>query len=201
MERSFRGYLARKKAEYGDKFDPSKLSKKFIPFYESQQRIKVKWYDEILTGTVGITTGWVPVFLLMRTKRSHGSPYVLSDKNEIIGRAVKERVSYKYNPRKAGSKKYQAALRKQKAAHIARMAKIRAANENPPRRLTKIYDNVLEITAVKRHAINIPGRKHIKSGQVFKHSFKGNNAAIYGLPDGSLLIKGEKPLWKMFHYN
>ncbi len=86
MSRSFSEYIKRKKAEYGNKFDDSDLAKQFIPFYENQKRIKVDMYIEgkVVSGTVGVTTGWKPVFLLMRTSRSIGSSYVLSKRDRIV---------------------------------------------------------------------------------------------------------------------
>lgn len=66
--------------------DYSAISKQFIPYYESQERIKVKISDsdEIKSGTIGITTGWKPIFILMLTKRSTGSSYILSDNDKIL---------------------------------------------------------------------------------------------------------------------
>ena len=65
--------------------DYSDISKKFISYYESGDRIKVKFsYGEIKTGTVGMTTGWKPVFLLMLRSNSIGSSYTLSDKDIIL---------------------------------------------------------------------------------------------------------------------
>ena len=82
---NYNEYLNRKQHEYGDKFDPSDLSKQFVQYYENQKRIKIQtsWGDTI-SGTVGITTGWKPVFILMRRKDSHGSSDLLSDKDKII---------------------------------------------------------------------------------------------------------------------
>lgn len=65
--------------------DYSELSTKFIPYYENEQRIKVKFsYGEIKTGTVGMTTGWKPVFILMLRSNSRGSSHQLNDEDVIM---------------------------------------------------------------------------------------------------------------------
>ena len=83
--RSYSRFLARKRAEFGKKFDLSELAIQFIPYYESGQRIKVHvstgW---TITGTVEVTTGWRPCFLLMRTVRSQGSVNLLKASDRII---------------------------------------------------------------------------------------------------------------------
>ena len=61
------------------------LDMKFVPYYGSDERIKVKYGDEVITGTVGVTTGWKPVFLLMLRSDSVGSIYTLGKKDKIIG--------------------------------------------------------------------------------------------------------------------
>jgi hypothetical protein len=84
MRRTYNQYTANKRAEYGDKFDPSDLNPAFIPALESGQRIEVKIYGEIKRGTVGVTTGWKPSFLLMLRSNSRGSSYLLDGDAELI---------------------------------------------------------------------------------------------------------------------
>lgn len=90
----YRDFIARKQAEYGDRFDPSGLDPRYIPYFHSDVRIKVETGDGgmVLTGTVGVTTGWKPSFLLMRTARSHGSSWLLGKDERIVG--VKQGRSY-----------------------------------------------------------------------------------------------------------
>ncbi len=65
--------------------DYSSIAKKFIPYYENKQRIKVEFsHGEIKSGTISMTTGWKPVFILMLRKNSTGSSYTLSDKDIIL---------------------------------------------------------------------------------------------------------------------
>lgn len=81
----FDDYLLRKRTEHGDKFDPSDLAPQFVPYLHEDQRIKVRtrWGEE-LTGTVGVTTGWRPAFLLMRRTSAYGSSTVLGKDDQII---------------------------------------------------------------------------------------------------------------------
>ena len=70
---------------------------------------------------------------------------------------------------------------------------------NPVANAIKIYDTILAIEAKK-------GGKHesLWANEDFRHDFKtGSKAAVYGLEDGSLLIKSQngKRLWKKFKYN
>jgi len=65
--------------------DYSQISQQFVPFYENGKRIKVKFsYGEIKSGTVGMTSGWKPVFILMLRSNSIGSSYILADKEIIL---------------------------------------------------------------------------------------------------------------------
>lgn len=49
-------------------------------------------------------------------------------------------------------------------------------------KVVEIYPNVVEIQAVKH------------DGNLYQHDFDGDEK-IYGLPDGSLLIRGRRRLW------
>lgn len=85
--------LARRRKEYARHFDSSKLFERWIPAYNSGERIRVRFPDgETKTGTVGVTFGWIPRFLLVRNSRSLGSSDVL-DGNVVfssskVGREV-----------------------------------------------------------------------------------------------------------------
>lgn len=82
--RSYHDYLQGKRIAWGERFDESELDQRFRPYYESQERIKVQTLGMELTGTVGVTTGWKPSFILMRTSRSRGSPWLLGRGDKII---------------------------------------------------------------------------------------------------------------------
>lgn len=87
-------YIARKEQEYGTRFDPSNLAPQFIPYFNSGERIKVsiKGHSQSVFGYVGVTTGWMPTFLLMRTQRSIGSCDVIGKPDKVI--AVKRGRTY-----------------------------------------------------------------------------------------------------------
>ena len=91
---NFQEFAKRKRIEYGDKFDPSELAPQFFQYFKTGVRIKIKFPNSLneVTGTVGITTGWVPVFLLLRTSHSISSSHTLSEDDKII--AVKVRNKY-----------------------------------------------------------------------------------------------------------
>ena len=77
--------VARKQREHGDKFDTSDLAPQFVPYFNGGERVRVRFsHGEELTGTIGVTTGWKPAFLLMRTSRSTGSPYTLGKDDEVV---------------------------------------------------------------------------------------------------------------------
>jgi len=66
----------------------------------------------------------------------------------------------------------------------------RNARKNPkiPRGAIRIYGRCLRIEAVKLQP-HTYGGKETAAGQKYYHDFTTKNAVIYGLPDGSLLIK------------
>lgn len=63
-----------------------------------------------------------------------------------------------------------------------------------PKGAVLIYDDIEEIRARKGRQSNWPR-------EYFKHKFTVRGSKIYGLPDGSLLIVGNRPLWDMFDYS
>jgi hypothetical protein len=85
MKRNFREFIDKKAREYGDKFDVSYLSHEFVPYYENGKRITVQFSSgEVKRGTVGVTTGWKPVFLLMLRRNSVGSEWTLGENDHVI---------------------------------------------------------------------------------------------------------------------
>jgi len=77
-------YLERKRAEYGTKFDPSNLVNEFAVYFRGP-RVKVQFgTGEVKFGRIGVTTGWRPVFLLMKDSRSHGSSNTINKGDHIV---------------------------------------------------------------------------------------------------------------------
>lgn len=87
---TYEQYLARKRAQYGSKFDPSELAPQFVPYFgKGGPRIRVRrtyanGETRERTGTVGVTTGWRPAFLLMHRSTDHGSSDVLGRDDVIV---------------------------------------------------------------------------------------------------------------------
>lgn len=82
-------FVERAKSKWGgDKLDLHYLCPKFVDAFNTQERIRVKAYGCVMTGTVGVTTGCAPAFLLMRTSRSLGSSEVLSEAHEFTDEKV-----------------------------------------------------------------------------------------------------------------
>lgn len=82
--RSYAALIERKRIEYGDKFSPAALAPDFVTYYENQARIEVKFSTgETLRGRVGVTTGWRPVFLLIRRQSDSGSAWTLSREDRV----------------------------------------------------------------------------------------------------------------------
>ncbi len=91
----FSQYVLKKLREHGNKFSMADLDMRFVPYFESEYRIKVKpKYGDEITGTVGVTGGWRPSFLLLRRSNAIGSSNLLGSGDEIIG----EQYGRKYYP-------------------------------------------------------------------------------------------------------
>lgn len=80
----FEAFLARKGREFGERFDRSALDPRFVSAYNTGLRIRVRSsHGEEKTGTVGVTTGWKPVFILLANSRSRNSGDVLGPGDRI----------------------------------------------------------------------------------------------------------------------
>jgi hypothetical protein len=80
----YEALIARKRAEYGDKFDDSALAPNLIDAYNSGERITIQsdfWRER---GRIGVTSGWRPCFLLMRRISDRGSSYMLKASDTIV---------------------------------------------------------------------------------------------------------------------
>lgn len=68
-------------------------------------------------------------------------------------------------------------------------------NKNPKEEATEIYGDILAIEAKK-------GKRSLWPNELFRHDFKKKGSKIFGLKDGSILIKPKKGkrLWKNFDY-
>jgi len=93
MTRSYADLLARGRARWGERFDPSGLEPSFVRWYESEDRVRVAYTipgdpgagDTLFAyGTVGVTTGWRPAFLLVHSVRSAGSSYVIGPRDRVV---------------------------------------------------------------------------------------------------------------------
>lgn len=84
MNTEYESFLHRSNVRWGSDFNPVDLDQRFVPFLRSQARIKVDTCGMTVTGTVGVTTGWKPVFILLRNSRSIGSSWTLGPKDKII---------------------------------------------------------------------------------------------------------------------
>lgn len=77
-------YLKRQSKKYGDKFDPSNLAPQFAPYLHSWNRVTVDMWDKVRKGYVGVTTGYRPVFLLVKSLKSTGSSDILSFNDRVL---------------------------------------------------------------------------------------------------------------------
>lgn len=84
MMSKYEEMVARRKREHGDKFSDADLDARFVAHFNTGARVRVRNHGEERTGTVGVTTGWIPAFLLMFRSNAHGSWYVLGSHDEIV---------------------------------------------------------------------------------------------------------------------
>jgi hypothetical protein len=97
--------IGRKRREWGERFDSCELRAvdvRIVQAYGSHARIRVAGPAGTRTGTVGITTGWKPAFILMHrssdigsgdalsmrdvvTHVQHGHAYVALDMHDLFG--------------------------------------------------------------------------------------------------------------------
>lgn len=80
----FGEYCSRQIERWGLRFNDRGLRPKYVPYFNSGERIRVDVSGEIVTGTVSATTGYSPQFMLMRNSRSVGSRRLLSESDEIL---------------------------------------------------------------------------------------------------------------------
>lgn len=78
-------FLQRKQREYGKKFDASGLNPEFIPHFNSGDRVEITdtKYNYTRRGTIGITTGWKPCFLIMSRSNSRSSSDCISENDKV----------------------------------------------------------------------------------------------------------------------
>lgn len=81
-------------------------------------------------------------------------------------------------------------IKSEGSSKIKSVKRKRISNNPSVKGATEIYSNIMAIEAKKGSHSNYPNEH-------FRHDFKPGSK-IYGLPDGSILIKGKKKLWKNF---
>ncbi len=82
--RNYQELITRKQQEHGNKFDASDLNQEFVKHYNSGERITVDFGYEKKRGTIGVTTGWKPCFLLMLRRDSQGSSYTIGKNDKVV---------------------------------------------------------------------------------------------------------------------
>ena len=73
-----------KKLRWRESFVPPEGSETLARYCGSEQRVEVDNDGHIVRGFVGITTGWKPSFILLRTKRSIGSWILLGANTKVL---------------------------------------------------------------------------------------------------------------------
>lgn len=85
-------FLARMLARFGSAFNAKYLELRFVEAYNRDQRIRVRFGDEIKSGFVTAVPCPCPVFAL-ETSGINGAFYSLGSRNEIV--AIKHGSKYK----------------------------------------------------------------------------------------------------------
>lgn len=86
----FNSLIQLKKNVHGSKFSEESINRSFIKYYNNQKRVEVSFCNsdgkrfEVKRGRIGITTGHVPCFLLLLTKRSISSTYTIGKNDRVI---------------------------------------------------------------------------------------------------------------------
>lgn len=120
-----------------------------------------------------------------QTIRAHAKPAM----NPHL-RFFKTRVDAESFIKKMRKKKVYAHLRpaREHGLYVVEAPKKSERNPETPSKAVKIYGRCLRIEAVKMRS-HLYGGKKTAATQKYFHDFTTKNAMIYGLPDGSLLIK------------
>lgn len=85
MRRNFFDWVSQKRRQFGTRFSTADLAEQFVPHFESGDRIEVLFsYGDIVRGTVGVTTGWRPAFILLLRRNSMGSSHVLKKEDKVL---------------------------------------------------------------------------------------------------------------------
>ena len=107
MSTRYEDMVERFTKKHGDKFSEQDLDQRFRPFYDSQQRIQVQYVKTINDpkhyGTVGISSGWKPTFILMNNVRARSSSVTLNRNIDITGVNVGGRTYRPYRPPVTGT--------------------------------------------------------------------------------------------------
>lgn len=88
--KKYDSYVARARVKHGEKFSEVGLNPSFRMAYNHGERVTVLFCNaegieyERKRGTIVVTTGWIPCFLLMLTSRSRGSSWTIGPCDRII---------------------------------------------------------------------------------------------------------------------
>jgi hypothetical protein len=81
--RNYQEMIETKKAKFSN-FSDENLNPNFTKYYENGKRIEVDFGYETKRGTIGITTGGKPCFLLMLRRDSVGSSYTIGKGDKVV---------------------------------------------------------------------------------------------------------------------